>query len=83
MSRANPTPYTEKQGQYLAFIHAYTKVMERPPAVTDLARFFKVTPPTAHNMVKKLAALDLIEKTPGAPRSIRVTLPPERLPPLL
>jgi len=28
--------FTEKQGQYLAFIHAYTLVMGRPPAEADM-----------------------------------------------
>jgi len=30
--------FTEKQGQYLAFIHAYTLVLGRPPAEADLQR---------------------------------------------
>jgi hypothetical protein len=37
--------FTSKQGQYLAFIHAYTLVLGRPPAEADLQRFFQVTPP--------------------------------------
>ena len=28
--------FTPKQGQYLAFIHAYTQVHGRPPAEADL-----------------------------------------------
>jgi len=36
--------FTDKQGQYLAFIHAYTLVMDRPPAEADLQRHFGVTP---------------------------------------
>jgi len=28
-------PFTEKQGQYLAFIYAYTQVLGRAPAETD------------------------------------------------
>ncbi len=30
--------FTQKQGQYLAFIHAYTLVLGRPPAEADLQR---------------------------------------------
>src|SRR5579859_7319482 len=30
---------TDKQGQYLAFIHAYLKLNRRPPAETDMQRF--------------------------------------------
>ena len=35
--------FTAKQGQYLAFIYAYTQVMGRPPAEADLQRHFRVT----------------------------------------
>ena len=31
------TRFSEKQGQYLAFIHTYTLVMGRPPAEADWA----------------------------------------------
>src|SRR5215210_946557 len=42
----HPDPgFTEKQGQYLAFIDAYTRVNARPPAEIDMQRYFKVTPP--------------------------------------
>ena len=75
-------PYTSKQGQYLAFIHAYTKVMKQPPAVADFARYFEVTPPTAQRMVVQLTELGLIEKTPGAARSIRLAVAVEGLPTL-
>ena len=36
--------FPDKQGQYLAFIHAYTLVIGRPPAEADMQRFFAVTP---------------------------------------
>ena len=68
-------PFTEKQGQYLAFIYWYTKLHRCPPAETDMQRYFQVTPPSVHNMVKTLEANGLIDKTPGAPRSIRVLVP--------
>jgi hypothetical protein len=29
-------PFTEKQGQYLAFIYAYGRIFRRPPAEADL-----------------------------------------------
>ena len=74
--------YTPKQGQYLAFIYYYTKIHRRPPAQTDIQRYFKVTPPTVHQMVVKLEALGLIERTPRQARSIRVLLPREELPDL-
>ena len=36
--------FTERQGQYLAFIDAYTRVHGRPPAETDLQRHFRRQP---------------------------------------
>jgi Mn-dependent DtxR family transcriptional regulator len=43
--------FTAKQGQYLAFIDAYTRVNRQPPAERDIQRFFGVTPPTVHQMI--------------------------------
>ena len=42
--------FTDKQGQYLAFIHAYTLAIGQPPAEADIQRFFTVTPPSVHQM---------------------------------
>lgn len=74
--------YTEKQGQYLAFIYYYTKLHRQPPAEADMQRYFRVSPPAVHQMVVKLEQLGLIERTPGQARSIRVLLPREALPEL-
>ena len=46
--------YTDKQGQYLAFIYNYTKINRRPPAEADMQRYFQSTPPTVHQMILKL-----------------------------
>jgi hypothetical protein len=35
--------YTPLQGQYLAFIYAYTTLHRRPPAEADMQAFFRVT----------------------------------------
>jgi len=72
--------FTQKQGQYLAFIYAYTTINGRPPAETDMQRFFGVSPPSAHRMVVELETKGLLTRTPGAPRSIRIVLPPDSLP---
>jgi hypothetical protein len=72
--------FTRLQGQYLAFIDAYTKVNGRPPAEADMQGYFKVTPPSIHQMVITLNRLGLIDRVPGAARSIRVTIPPEDIP---
>jgi repressor LexA len=47
-------PFTDKQGQYLAFIYAYTRLNRRPPAEIDMQRYFKVSPPSVHQMVLTL-----------------------------
>lgn len=73
-------PYTDKQGSYLAFINAYTALNGRPPAVTDIADYFDVRPPSAQGMVQQLEKKGLITKTAGVPRTIRVTLEPSELP---
>jgi repressor LexA len=44
--------------------------------------YFKVTPPSVHQMVLTLEAKGLIERTPGTARSIRVLLAREDLPAL-
>ena len=74
--------FTPRQGQYLAFIHAYTLVNGRPPAEADMMRFFRVTPPSVHQMVLNLEKARLISRQPGMPRSIAVLLEPSVLPEL-
>jgi len=72
--------FTEKQGNYLAFIYAYSEINGVAPAQTDLQRYFRVSPPTVHQMIKKLHEKGLIDRTAGAPRSIKVLLDPSELP---
>ena len=78
--RASAPGFTPKQGQYLAFIHAYTLVIGRPPAEADLQRHFQVTPPSVHQMVLTLERTGLIRRQPGIARSIEVLVEPEQLP---
>jgi DNA-binding MarR family transcriptional regulator len=75
-------PFTPKQGQYLAFIYYYTKIHGQAPAEADLQRFFRVTPPVVHQMIKTLAARGFIDREPGAARSIRLRLTRAQLPDL-
>ena len=78
-----PKPgFTPRQGQYLAFIDAYTRVHLRPPAEADMQRRFGVTPPSVHQMILALERAGLIRRRPGVPRSIEVLVPPEDLPAL-
>ena len=74
--------FTALQGQYLAFIAAYTKVHRRPPAEADLQQYFGVTPPSVHNMILTLEKKRLIARTPGRARSIDVLVPSDELPDL-
>lgn len=78
--RVPQSAFTELQGQYLAFIYAYSKVNRRPPSEADMQRFFEVSPPSVHRMVKELEAKGLISRTPRTARSIALRLPPEQLP---
>ena len=64
--------FTDKQGQYLAFIYAYTRIHRRPPAEADMQRHFQVSPPTVHQMVLTLERAGLIRRQPGVARSIEV-----------
>ncbi len=70
---------TEKQGQYLAFIYHYSKVHGYPPAESDIKKYFKVTPPSVHQMVLTLEKRGVIERVPGRPRAIHVLLPLEEI----
>jgi DNA-binding MarR family transcriptional regulator len=72
--------FTDTQGQYLAFIHAYALVNGRPPAEADMQRFFAVTPPSVHGMIKELERRGLITRVPRQPRSIAISLPEDELP---
>ena len=72
--------FTAKQGQYLAFIYNYTKIHGQAPAESDLERYFRVSPPAVHDMIKTLERNGLIERSPGQARSIRLRVQAENLP---
>ena len=72
--------FTPTQGQYLAFIDAYTRVNLRPPAEADIQRHFRVSPPSVHQMIVTLERNRFIRRQPGVPRSIKILVPPESLP---
>ena len=72
--------YTSKQGRYLAFIQQYTQLHGMPPAEHEMQQFFRVSPPTVHQMVMTLEQKGLIQRTPGQARSIKVVVPAANLP---
>ena len=76
-------PYTDKQGQYLAFIYYYGKIHGRAPAEAEMQQYFRTSPPAVHQMILTLEARGLIERTPGEARSIRLLIPREELPDLV
>jgi len=75
-------PFTAKQGQYLAFIFYYTKIRGFAPSESDMQNYFKVSPPSVHQMVVTLEANGFIERVTGRGRSIRVLIPRAELPDL-
>jgi repressor LexA len=75
--------FTPKQGQYLAFIHLYTRLHRRPPAETDMQQYFRVSPPSIHQMVLALERGGFIARQPRAARSIQLLVDPKHLPELL
>ena len=79
MARSGPTV---RQGQFLAFIYYYTKLNGQPPAEHDMARYFKISPPAAHQMVITLEKRGFIRRTPGQSRSVRLLVGREELPDL-
>ena len=75
--------FTPKQGQYLAYIHLYMRLHRRPPAETDMQQYFRVSPPSVHQMVLTLERAGLIRRQPSTPRSIEVLVDPKHLPELI
>jgi repressor LexA len=74
--------FTQRQGQYLAFIYYYTKVNGRPPAEADIQRFFQVSPPAVHDMIVTLEHAGWISRVPWQSRSIVLKLTRDQLPDL-
>jgi Mn-dependent DtxR family transcriptional regulator len=74
--------YTERQGQYLSFIDYYTKLNGRAPAEADIGRYFRVAPPTVHQMILTLEKQGFISREPGQSWTIQVRLSRHQLPDL-
>ena len=75
--------FTPKQGQYLAFISLYMRLHRRPPAETDMQQYFRVSPPSVHQMVLTLERRGFIRRQPRTARSIELLVDPKLLPELL
>ena len=72
--------FTPKQGQYLAFIRAYTEGFGFPPAESEIAKAIKVSPPSVNQMMKTLERKNLIRRRAGVPRSIEILVSPRAIP---
>ena len=72
--------FTPKQGQYLAFIHAYTEGFGFPPAESEIAKAMRVSPPSVNQMMKTLERKSLIRRQAGVPRSVEILVSPDLIP---
>ena len=72
--------FTPTQGQYLAFIDAYTRVNLRPPAEADIQRRFGVTPHPSIRWFWPSNALASFAANRGRHAGIEVLVKPENLP---
>ena len=75
--------FTDKQGQYLAFIYYYSKIHGMSPSEAELQQYFRVSPPSVHQMILTLERRGLIERTPGQARSIHLLISREEPPDLI
>lgn len=76
-------PFTPKQGQYLALSTAIRGCTADPRAETDMQEYFRVSPPSVHQMLLTLEGAGLITRQPRIPRSIEVLVDPKLLPELI
>ena len=68
--------FTAKQGQYLAYVHLYTRLHRRPPAESDMQQYFGVSPPSVHQMVLTLEQAGIIRRQPRTPAASNYSLIP-------
>lgn len=80
VSTESSTPFTQKQGQYLAFLYTYTLLNRVRPAEADFQRYFQVTPPSVHQMIVELERRGFITRVARQPRSITLAISPDQLP---
>ena len=59
------TAPTERQGQFLAYIHQYGMIHGCAPAEADMQRYFQITPPSVHSMVLTLERRGFISALAG------------------
>ncbi|MFC7634066.1 MarR family transcriptional regulator [Paraburkholderia humisilvae] len=72
--------FTDKHGQYTAFIRTHSLINGRAPAEHDMQRFFAVAPPSIHQMVLTLERSGLIRWQARIARSIELLVDHNCLP---
>jgi hypothetical protein len=71
---------TFRQAQYLAFIAQHQALLGAAPSEADIADFFGVSGPSAHQMLVALEARSFLYRIPGIARSSRLAVPLHTLP---
>lgn len=66
---------TKRQIEYLAYIHYYTKLHGRAPAEHEMMEYFRVSPPSVHQMILTLEKCGYVSRIPGQARSIKIVMP--------
>ena len=75
-----PRRYRDKA--HLGFVASQSwRLHRRPPAEADMQQYFRVSPPSVHQMVLTLERAGFIQRQPGIARSIQMLVDPEHLPP--
>jgi repressor LexA len=73
-------PFTERQGEFLAFIYRFTVHYGAAPSFEQIADHFGVSSPSVNGMIKTLERRGLLSRVPGVARSLRVLVPTSLLP---
>jgi hypothetical protein len=73
-------PFTARQGEFLAFIQRFTERHGVAPSFSEIAAHFGTSSPSVNGMIKTLERRGLINRVPGAARTLRVEVPVELLP---
>jgi DNA-binding MarR family transcriptional regulator len=70
---------TKRQIDFLAFTYYYTRIHGRAPAEHEIADFFKLSPPSVHQMILTLEKHGFISRVPGQARSVKIILTDDEL----
>lgn len=75
--------FAPKQRQYLAVLHFYTRLHRRAPAEADMQKYFRVSLPSVHQIVRSLEAAGAIKRPPRGARRIELLVDLKTLPELI